>query len=414
MFVLSNAVRDYAWGSTDALASFLGRPPDGGPQAELWIGAHPGDPSRLPDGTRLDDAIRAEPQAMLGERVAAAFGDRLPYLMKVLSVNEPLSLQVHPESERALEGYARQEELGIPLDAPERSYPDPWHKPELLFAISRFEGLAGFRDVERTTDILRLLDVAWADDLAGRLSCEPVAAGLREIVTETLALSGEELDVLLRSVGRAARLAESRGRREAVSRRAPGSDHDAVELEAVRAFGMLGRLARRYPRDPGVLVSLLLNHVVLAPGEAIFVDSGVVHAYTAGFGLEIMASSDNVLRAGLTPKHVDVDDLLAVTDFAPLAPPRPAPAERSDGAVELAPPVAEFALVVGRPPLAGLPDTGPRVLLVLDGEVEVGAGGESQLLGRGTAVFVPHADGPIDVRGPGRAAVGSVPPPVPA
>jgi mannose-6-phosphate isomerase len=144
MFRLSNAVRDYAWGSTTRLAEFLGRAPSGRPEAELWIGAHEGDPSRLPDGRSLSEAIAEAPQEMLGGRVSDIFGDRLPFLMKVLAVDQPLSLQVHPSSERARVGHARENDEGIPVGAPTRSYQDPWHKPELLFALTRFEGMAGF------------------------------------------------------------------------------------------------------------------------------------------------------------------------------------------------------------------------------------------------------------------------------
>ncbi|MDQ4052326.1 MAG: mannose-6-phosphate isomerase, class I, partial [Actinomycetota bacterium] len=168
--------------------------------------------------------------------------------------------------------------------------------------------------------------------------------------------------------------------------------------EAGCVFAMLDDLCARYPDDPGVLVTPLLNYVALEPGEALFVDAGVVHAYGSGFALEIMASSDNILRAGMTGKHKDVEELLAITDFTPSVPRR-----------ELDPPVEEFALVLGRPPFDALPTVGPRVVLVLDGEVELVAGGDRLTAGRGASVFVPHADGPLEVHGAGRVAVGSVP-----
>ncbi len=173
MFRLSNAVRGYAWGSETRLAEFLGRTPSGGPEAELWIGAHEGDPSRLPDGRSLGDAIADHPQEMVGGRVCDIFGDRLPFLMKVLAVDEPLSLQVHPSSARARAGHARENEQDVPVDAPHRSYKDQWHKPELIFALSRFEGMAGFRDVPGTVELLAVAHidpekVRWAEELRQR------------------------------------------------------------------------------------------------------------------------------------------------------------------------------------------------------------------------------------------------------
>ncbi|MDP2773918.1 MAG: mannose-6-phosphate isomerase, class I [Nocardioides sp.] len=409
MFRLSNAVRDYAWGSKTQLAEFLGRPPSGRPEAELWIGAHAGDPSRLPDGRPLGEAIADAPQEMIGSRVSDIFGDRLPFLMKVLAVDEPLSLQVHPSTERARAGHARENDEGIPVGAPTRSYQDPWHKPELLFALTRFEGMAGFRDVPSTVELLRLLNLPWADDVAGRLEDGPAYQALEAVTTDLLALSGRGLARTLRDVGHAARHAEARGRRTDLRHRSSGRDQHLVNREAVRVFALLGGLAAKYPKDPGVLVALLLNHVVLAPGEAMFVNAGMIHAYTSGFGVEIMASSDNVLRAGLTPKHRDVAELLHVTNFTPIPPPRWQSIKRTHGFIHIQPPVAEFGLTVGRPPLPPLPASGPRIVLALDGTVEVATAGQRLTLARGEAVFVTHEDGPITVTGDGEVAVGSVP-----
>ena len=310
MFVLSNPVRDYAWGSTKRLSEFLHRAPSGGPEAELWIGAHEGDPSLLPDGRGLDRGIAEDPVAMLGERVHQDHGARLPFLMKVLAVNEPLSLQVHPDSERARIGFGREQRAGVPLDAPHRSYKDPWHKPELIYALSRFEGMAGFRDVQRTCGILSLLQRPWSDEMCARLSKGNAQQSLRAVVGELLAMDADDVRGLLADLVVAVSDAAVAGhRQEQVSspRRARAFDEGAlVRREAVRVFDQFPALVERYPDDPGVLVTLLLNHVVLAPGEAMFVGAGVVHAYVAGFGVEIMAASDNVVRAGLTPKYRDV------------------------------------------------------------------------------------------------------------
>jgi mannose-6-phosphate isomerase len=388
------------------MAQFLGTAPTGEPQAELWIGAHPGAPSRLPDGRALTDAIEQDAPALLGQRVCDTFGERLPFLMKVLAVSEPLSLQVHPSSERARIGYARENVLGIPVDAPERNYRDPWHKPELIHALTPFEGLAGFREVDRSVELLRLLHLRWADQVADHLEDGPAYQSLRGVVTDMLAMRGKEIDRLLRDLSIAARHASARAKRHELrsSTRATRPDR-----EFGRALERVAALADWHKSDPGVLVALLLNNVLLAPGESMFVHAGVVHAYVAGFGVEIMATSDNVLRAGLTDKHQDVDELLRVTDFTPMPPPRWDPSRRVADFVLLEPPVVEFNLSIGSAPVPTLPTTGPRVVLAVEGRVQVVSGQTSLAIHRGQAVFVEDRDGAFYVTGDGRVAVGWVP-----
>src|SRR6478672_5704520 len=194
MLRLTNPVRAYAWGSRSHIPKLCGLPVGDDPVAEMWFGAHPADPSRVEDGRGLDKLIKQCPDELLGRRVAESFGPRLPFLMKLLAAAEPLSLQVHPTSERARIRYAEQNAAGIPLDAPERSYQDPSHKPELIYALTRFEGMAGFRDVERTAAILRMLDLPWLDDLAEELAdTRTPFQTLRGIVTGLLGLSGPTL-----------------------------------------------------------------------------------------------------------------------------------------------------------------------------------------------------------------------------
>ena len=408
IYRLTCTTRDYAWGSTTLIPRFLGRPADGRPQAELWIGAHPGAPSRLPDGRALGDLVAAAPEAMLGKAASERFGSRLPFLLKALAAAEPLSLQVHPTSSRAQSGYAEEEAAGIPVDAAERNYRDPFHKPELVVAVTRFEGMAGFRDVDNTARILRLLGTSWAEETARRLTDGPADEALHAVVADLLALSPEALANALADIGRAAQGAEERSHLERRPSTRVAVDRASVEREALRVFAQTVALAERYPHDPGVLVTLLLNHVVLAPGEAMFLDAGVVHAYTSGFAVEIMASSDNVVRAGLTPKHVDVDELLRIASFAPSAPPIWTPTEVAEGVTCFDPPVDEFALYVGAAPLSGI-DSGPRVILVLEDTVTVTTGEVSERLEQGAAVFVPDDAGPMRIEGAGRVAVGFVP-----
>jgi len=409
MHRIAGETRTYAWGSRTLLPRFLGRPGDGEPHAELWVGAHPGDPARLADGRTLIDLLAEHPERELGAGVARRFDGRLPFLMKALAAAEPLSLQVHPTPERAREGFARENAAGVEIGAPERSYQDDSHKPELIYAITRFEGMAGFRDVDRSVAILRLLELPWADEIAEALSSGPAEEALHRAVTTMLAMDGEELAEALVDLGKAARAAEDRSHRH----RPPTSRHHrertSVEREALRVFAQAGALAERYPGDSGVLVTLLLNHVVLSPGEAMFLDAGVVHAYTSGFGIEIMASSDNVVRAGLTPKHVDVDELLEIADFAPIPPPVCSPRAVAEGLVAFSPPVEEFSLHIAQAPTDALPAAGPRILLVIDGEVEVVTATDRARLRRGEALFVGHEDGRFAVLGEGRVAVGAVP-----
>ena len=413
MYPLSNPVRDYAWGSRRRLAEFLGREPTGGPEAELWIGAHQGDPSLLPDGRGLDRGIAEDPLGMLGEQVHHDHGARLPFLMKVLAVGEPLSLQVHPDSERARIGFGRENQAGVALDAPERSYKDAWHKPELIYALSRFEGMAGFRDVRRTCAILAMLRRPWSEDVCARLGSGHPQQALRAVVGELLAMEPDDVRTLLADLVDAVRAAAAEGHRQervSTARRSRALDEEAlVRREAVRVFDQFPTLVEHYPADPGVLVTLLLNHVVLAPGEAMFVGAGVIHAYVSGFGVEIMAASDNVLRAGLTPKHRNVPELMAVTDFTPIPAPRWDPV-RADGSVaRFEPPVPDFDLTVGCAAEIRLPPTGPAIVLALGDGCTATSGADVVAVARGTTLFVPD---PAVVRttlaGPGQVAVGSV------
>ncbi|GAB3793855.1 mannose-6-phosphate isomerase, class I [Nocardioides ungokensis] len=391
----------------------LGVEPTGEPVAEMWIGAHPADPSVLPDGRPLDGAIGAEPDAFLGPELRRRFGDRLPFLMKLLAAGEPLSLQVHPTSQRAQIRFEEQEAAGIPLGAPERSYQDRSHKPELIYALTRFEGLAGFRDPARSAVILRGLGLPWLAVIATRIeSAASPFQELRAVVTELLATPEPLLSHRLGQLRVAAVAAEQHLHTTTAGRRDRSPDPSAVERESIRVYAALPTLIDRYPHDAGVLVTLLLNHVVLAAGEAMFIDAGVIHAYTSGFGVEVMASSDNVLRAGLTPKHVDVPELLEITNFTPIPPPLWLPSASGRGtsdedAARFQPPVAEFELYVGRPEHVG-PMAGPRAVLVLEGTVDVTTAGRCEPLHAGEVLFVGHQERAL-LAGDARVAVASVP-----
>ncbi|GAA0963591.1 mannose-6-phosphate isomerase, class I [Actinocorallia libanotica] len=371
---LDNPIRAYDWGSRDVLAGLLGRPvPSAGPEAELWIGAHPGAPSRIAGRGSLLERIDRDPVRMLGPGVG-----RLPFLLKVLAVDAPLSLQVHPDAGQAVQGFAREESCGPPAGDPKRCYHDDWPKPELVYAVTDFEALCGFRPVADAAAELRTLGGARLAEVAGAV--------------------------------------ESGGPRGALELLANWPVHDRADLvgEVLASGGWRELLARRYPHDPGVVTALLLNRVVLRPGQALFARPRTIHAYLRGTGVEIMASSDNVLRGGLTPKHIDLPELLEVTDFTPGLPELVSPVAMGGGEVLYPAPVTQFQLTRLRPdPAVEVAEPGPGALLCLEGELEVARGACRERLRCGEALFIPHAGGALRVTGDGtgfRAAVPCGPP----
>ncbi|MEZ2372152.1 mannose-6-phosphate isomerase, class I [Arthrobacter sp. RCC_34] len=385
MLRLDNELRPYAWGSTTAIAELLGRAPSGGPEAELWLGAHPDSPSRVPGGEGLDEVIAGDPAHFLGAESVAAFGPRLPFLMKVLAAAEPLSLQVHPSLEQAREGFAREEAAGVPRDAAWRNYKDDNHKPEMILALTPFRALCGFRPVEQSVALFEALAAGASDDDARDHAAGIVAAlrGAEPLRTAFAAL-------LTGGDGLAAATSSLR----AVVDGLPVDDAHRTALEAA------ADLQDKYPGDPGVLVSLLLHLVELAPGDAIHLPAGNVHAYLEGLGIEVMANSDNVLRGGLTPKHVDVPELLATVDFTPLSEvPRTPREETLLGQEVFTPPFREFALQrielqEGTEHLAVRQDGG-TVLLVVRGALRLDSPQGELILQRGESAFIPASEDPV-------------------
>lgn len=391
MHLLRGAVRTYAWGSRTAIAEFTGRPsPTMHPEAELWFGAHPGDPAMLKtdDGERsLLDALHDDPEGQLGATVCARFGETLPFLVKVLAADEPLSLQAHPSAAQAVEGFHRENRAGIPVSAPNRNYRDPNHKPELIVALGQFEALAGFRPAGRTVDLMRALAVTDLDPFVNLLCGQPDADGLRALFTTWITAPQPDLDVLVPAVIDGA-----------IQYVRSGASEFAAEAKTVLELG------ERYPGDAGVLASLLLNRITLNPGEGIYLPAGNLHAYLNGVGVEVMGNSDNVLRGGLTPKHVDVPELLRVLDFTPASDSvvRPRPAE--DGVESVYDtPASEFEVSVlhidgeriGHEIDAPTRHDGPQILLCTEGSTVVHAKGGTVTLDRGSAAWVAADDGPI-------------------
>ncbi|SCK11336.1 mannose-6-phosphate isomerase, class I [Streptomyces sp. WMMB 322] len=398
---LTNTVRPYAWGSATAIPEFLGTPPSGEPQAELWMGAHPGAPSTLERSggeQALTDVIAADPEGELGPETLRAFGPRLPFLLKLLAAASPLSLQVHPDLEQARQGFADEEARGVPVNAPERNYKDANHKPELICALTDFDGLCGFRRAGNAADLLAGLDVDAIEPYVDILRASPESAALREVLTAVLTADREEMSGTVAEVARSAeRLAAAAGAGAGAGTASGAGDPAAADAPA---YAVCASLARHYPGDPGVIAAMLLNHVSLRPGEALYLGAGVPHAYLGGLGVEIMANSDNVLRCGLTPKHVDVPELLRIVRFEPGEPAVLRPEAGPGGEERYDVPVSEFRLsrfVVAPGAAAGpLDSRTPQIVLCAGGRivlrVDAGRGEDELALERGQSVYVPAGE----------------------
>jgi len=394
MFVgITNTPKDYDWGSTSELAEVLGTTPSGGPEAELWLGAHPLSPSAIVDpaaagGARtLDAFIAADPERALG---ATRSRDTLPFLLKVLAAEHPLSIQAHPSAEQALAGFAREEDAGVALDSPTRSYKDDLPKPELALALSgTFEALAGFRDVAETRALIEELRSEGASagdaDAAGRLAAlDTMLDGssgdaLRRVLAFALGGSDEAVATLA-AIAR-------------VVPRMPASSAFRREYETV------SELTEQHPGDAGILVALLLNRVSLAEGEALYLPSGNMHAYLHGTAIEIMAASDNVIRGGITSKHVDVTELQEVVRFEAVPPPILQPEEAGEDVDVFRPDVPYFRLVrVTASADADVPIAGPAIVLALGGAADISGQRSSTTVPAGGATFVTPEEGTLRVR----------------
>jgi mannose-6-phosphate isomerase len=395
---MANPVQRYAWGSVEAIPRLLGVPPDGEPQAELWLGAHERAASRVQmpgvgeEPVSLLDVVARDPLGELGESWS---GDgRMPFLAKVIATGTPLSLQVHPDAEKATRWYAEEERRGLDPHLDTRTCPDDVAKAEMVLALTEFRALCGFRHCAEAVDWLEALDVA---------ALKPTAESLRRHGREALR---DEVARLLRLDSPADAVAALRARAEVLE----------SDPRWGRSAQVVQELAALYPSDPAVAMALLLEPFALQPGEAMFVRPGQPHCYLSGTAFEVQANSDNVLRAGLTSKHVDVDLLLEALDTTDST------GAGSDAGVAaiagvqvgdeqvFAPDTSRFALSVlrsadGVHPLPVVP--GPQVLLCLDGEFTAAdahrpdAGG-GVVLCRGESAYTPASAGPLRVRGSGR------------
>lgn len=382
---LINSVQNYAWGSKTALTDLYGiANPQNQPMAELWMGAHPKSSSKIQDeagDTRsLRDVIEANKPALLGQHVAERFGE-LPFLFKVLCADQPLSIQVHPNKQASEEGFARENAAGIPLDAAERNYKDPNHKPELVFALTPFLAMNAFREFSEIVSLLQ--PVSGAHTAIAHFLENPNAERLSELFASLLNMQGEE-----------------KSRALAVLKA-------AVASQQGEPWQTITFIEQFYPDDSGLFSPLLLNVVKLNPGEAMFLFAETPHAYLQGVALEVMANSDNVLRAGLTPKYIDIPELVANVKFVgkPAGELLTQPVKQ-ENALDFPIPVADFAfslhdLSTHETPLA---QQSAAILFCVEGEAVLRRGDERLVLKPGESAFVAANESPVAASGVGRLA----------
>ncbi|MFM4859835.1 mannose-6-phosphate isomerase, class I [Aeromonas media] len=383
--LMQNPIQGYDWGSHDALTTLFGIPnPTGKPQAELWMGAHPNGCSEVVlagDVQKLSTLINSAPATVLGDATQARFGS-LPFLFKVLCAENALSIQVHPSKAQAEAGFAREEAAGIDIKASNRNYKDPNHKPELVFALTPYQAMNGFRAIPAILALFERVKLATIADLVADLAANQNEAGLQHFFHQLLILTGPRKEDALAGL------------------LAYAAAHQDEET-----FALVTSLAAQYPGDVGLFSPLLLNVVTLQPGQAMYLDACTPHAYVRGTGLEIMANSDNVLRAGLTPKYIDVAELLDCTRCLAKPDDQILLSPRMEGAVQhYDVPVPDFTFSVYPAGEHALTTASAEILFAIDGTVILQQGKQSLRLEKGQSAFIPAATGSYQLLADGRVA----------
>jgi mannose-6-phosphate isomerase len=374
LYKLRNQIKHYEWGSANLIPQLLGVAGDGSPWAELWMGSHVDSPSlvSLPSGdVSLGELIAGDPRRYLGEKTAGRYGE-LPFLFKLLAAEKPLSIQAHPNLAQAREGFERENRAQIAHNAPSRNYRDANHKPEIICALTPFTGMCGFRSPAEIQRLFSYFYYAGPGPVLLREGFRPLINALQNPVP---ALAMQTFFGALFDLHKEVP--------QELTEFVLSAQNTGGEWELMREF------ARQYPNDPAIIAPLYLNVFHLEPGEAIFINAGILHAYIHGFGVELMANSDNVLRGGLTAKYIDVPELMKVLDFTPMQPHiiKPEPDSRS---FTYPAPCEEFSLTVmrgadGKPQPANFARNAPAICIVTEGEVSIGGA----VLKQGEAAFIP-------------------------
>jgi len=383
---MDNKIQNYDWGSRTAIHDLFGfANEEQRPQAEIWMGTHPNGCSMIQESNSslsLSDLINSDQMACLSQATAENYGD-LPFLFKVLAADKALSIQVHPNKQDAERGYANEEQLGVPLDAFNRNYKDANHKPELVYALTEYQAMNGFRPFDEIIATFQQCDIPEISEYLEQFKRNPNQDGLSTFFVELLSMREE--------------------------RKTNALNHllsYAAKSRATPICELITDLSQQYPNDVGLFAPLLLNVVTLKPGEAMFLSARTPHAYIKGTGLEIMANSDNVLRAGLTPKHIDVEELVKCTDFVPKPINSLLTRAKVNGCEHHFPvPVQDFQFSIYHAPQQQVQMSSAEILMPIDGDLTLHADtGEQLTLAKGQSAFVPAYVGCYTICSEGRVA----------
>ncbi|MGO2304584.1 MAG: mannose-6-phosphate isomerase [Providencia sp.] len=386
MLKMINKVQHYDWGSKTALTKLYGiSNPNNLPMAELWMGAHPKASSDVivPESNQvisLETLISSDPDKYLGKNIAQHYG-RLPYLFKVLCAAQPLSVQVHPNKTYAEVGFAKENAAGISLDSPIRNYKDDNHKPELIYALTPFKAMNAFRPLSEIAQLLDFVSAAHPDIQLFVQS--PSEEKLARLFAQILNLTGEQKELAL------------------------GVLKAALNSRQGEPWNSIKQMVSLYPEDNGLFSPLLLNVVELQPGEAMFLYARTPHAYLEGVGLEVMANSDNVLRAGLTNKHIDITELIANIDFKPTeADDLLSIPEKYGNIWKYNIPVEDFSFNIYSINDSGIAvdNNTASILFCIEGELVLSSGNDIINIGSGESIFLPAYEESISIKGNGKLA----------